>query len=135
MGLLYDTIGERDLAIETLSRALDVRRKILPADHPMLGFSLVNLEQSYNRKGDHGAGAAYGVEAIEVFKKARKPDDPDLAYALTVHGENRLMAGAAEVAEPLLSRAVEIYLAAKFDDASTARARRSWCLRAMSPGF
>lgn len=74
--------------------ALEFRRRVLPANHPILSENLVNLSLALNQCNRHAEAISAVDEAVALLKRVRASDRPDLAFALRV--QSHIHAAAAQ---------------------------------------
>ncbi|MEM8997615.1 MAG: tetratricopeptide repeat protein, partial [Acidobacteriota bacterium] len=105
MGQVYQELGDQSEARELYARALDIRRRQLPAPHPDQVESLYLLADAENELGQHDRSEALLVEAFEQLD--RLPDDPVTRGILlndlgaTRHGMENLDSASELLAEAL----------------------------------
>lgn len=88
--------GHPDDALRISARAIEVRRRTLPADHPDIGNALINRGQALVKLGQRRAAIADFRAALELYERALGPDHPrvadgayTLALTLAQEGEHR----------------------------------------------
>jgi tetratricopeptide (TPR) repeat protein len=63
-------------------RALAIREKSLPRDHPDLGQSLNNLATLYEKQDRHADSEPLFERALAIYEKAAGPEHPAVATLL-----------------------------------------------------
>lgn len=63
-------------------RSLEMRQRVLGADHPDCAQSLNNLAALHCEKRDYESAEQLYEKALEIRKQALAPDHPSLAYTL-----------------------------------------------------
>ena len=66
LGLAYRDKKDFDTALHYLTVAYDIRRDILPNDHPLLANSLNNIGDIYHDKNDHSEALNYYQQALAI---------------------------------------------------------------------
>ena len=69
-------------AKEPNAQALLIRRKVLPAGHPDIAWSLNSLGVEQQLLGDFAAARKSLEEALAIRRKSLPPDHPDIVYSL-----------------------------------------------------
>ncbi|CAF2851206.1 unnamed protein product [Rotaria sp. Silwood2] len=82
-GILLFKMGQYDKAEKYCNRLLSE----LPRDHPDLAPCYHNLGMVANHKGKYDASLDWFAKALEMYNKARKPDDPVIATTYNSIGE------------------------------------------------
>jgi len=78
---VYLAAGDFTNALAHHHRALALREKYLPPEHPDLGWSLNNIGTTLFNKGDFEEAEPYLRRAIEIWTKGLGPEHPYLAFA------------------------------------------------------
>lgn len=65
-----------------LSRSLEMRQRVLGADHPDCAQSLNNLAALHTERKEYEMAEDMYERALDIRKKALSPDHPSLAYTL-----------------------------------------------------
>lgn len=65
-----------------LLRSLEMRQRVLGADHPDCAQSLNNLAALHCERRDYESAEQLYEKALEIRKRALAPDHPSLAYTL-----------------------------------------------------
>ena len=120
-GLLMDT-GDEQGAAEHLAAAVRIYEKALGPDHVDLAIPLSNLGELETRRGDFAQAITTCARALALDERSA-PDDPKVAFDLVCVGEAQLGRKHAELARPLLERAVALREKAEGDAGELARAR------------
>ncbi len=81
MLLLY---GGRDLdeATALLRQALDMRRNLLPPDHPLIAVSVHNLGLALDAQGRYAPAETLLRQAVALWRAQLGPRHPNVAYGL-----------------------------------------------------
>src|SRR4029077_19901244 len=78
--------GRFSEALPLAQRALAIREKALPLDHPDVAVSLNNLAELYRAQGRYADAEPLGTRAhkraLAIEEKALDPDHPDVAVLL-----------------------------------------------------
>jgi len=109
LGVVLGAMGKGEESLAAYQKALAVREKVLPPDHPDLASAIMNvgiaLQENLGRPAD---AVPYFVRARDMLKGKLGPDHPTLAFALHGHGSARLDLGQAAAAVPDLEDAYRI---------------------------
>ena len=81
VGLALSEYGDYRRSLEYLNKALSIRERVLPPDHPALALSYNNVGIAYGSLGDHAKALEFKLKALEIFEKVLPPDHPDLAIS------------------------------------------------------
>ena len=79
LGYAYGYLGDHKNALEFKLKALGIRKKVLPPDHPDLAISYGNVGTTYGDLGDHNKALEFKLKALEIQKKVLPPEHPTLA--------------------------------------------------------
>ena len=79
VGIAFSSFGDHRRALEYKHKALAIRERVLPPDHPDLAVSYNNVGTTYDELGDHAKALEYKLKALAICEKVLPPDDPDLA--------------------------------------------------------
>ena len=79
LGHVHASMGQHDLALQTLGRSLAIREKSLGPDHPETASSLNNLASVHRTLGQHALALPYQQRAVAVYQKNVGPDHPSTA--------------------------------------------------------
>ncbi|CAF4851944.1 unnamed protein product, partial [Rotaria sp. Silwood2] len=60
-------------------KALNIRQKTLPSNHPDFAQSYNNIAAVYNNIGENSKALLYYKKALEIREKTFPPNHPDLA--------------------------------------------------------
>ena len=71
--------GDYQKQLEFNLKALGIREKALPTDHPDLALSYNNLAETYGYLGDYQKDFEYNQKALAIREKVLSADHPDLA--------------------------------------------------------
>ena len=81
VGLALSEYGDYRRSLEYLNKALSIRARVLPPDHPDLAQSYNNVGMTYDDLGDHAKALEFQLKALEIGKKVLPSDHPDLAVS------------------------------------------------------
>jgi serine/threonine protein kinase/tetratricopeptide (TPR) repeat protein len=95
------TVSGTAKAIELVERAIDLKRKVLPPDHPDIAYSLVTKAEQLFRAGRDAEALAVSSDALQMLSAAYGASSPYAAIALSNHAEYLLALGRATEALPL----------------------------------
>ena len=79
VGITLYRYGDYRRSLEYLNKALSIRERVLPTDHPDLAVSYNNVGNTYGDLGDRAKALEYLLEALEIREKVLLPDHLDLA--------------------------------------------------------
>ena len=79
VGITLYQYGDYRRSLEYLKKALSIRERVLPPDHPDLTISYNNVGYTYGYLGDHAKALEFQLKALEIREKVLPPDHPDLA--------------------------------------------------------
>lgn len=79
VGYAYGALGDHGKAQEYQLKALEIRERVLPTDHPDLATSYNNMGNTYDDLGDHEKALEYQLKALAIQKRVLPSDHPDLA--------------------------------------------------------
>lgn len=65
-----------------LTRSLEMRQRVLGADHPDCAQSLNNLASLHSERKEYETAEELYEKALDIRKRALAPDHPSLAYTL-----------------------------------------------------
>jgi len=82
IGNVFCTLGHTEEARPLLQKALDLRRKLLPADHPELAATLHNLGWLHHQTGDYPSANRFYREALAIRRKHAKDEPFPLSVTL-----------------------------------------------------
>jgi len=95
-------------AESSFQRALELRRRSLPADHPDIALSLNNLASLYSRTGRHDEAETMFRQALERFRSIYGDAHPRVAVATYNLGSTQSDAGRPVEALPTLRAALDL---------------------------
>ncbi len=118
MALFLFAMGNYTEAEQLNLKALEMRRKVLPANHPLIAQSLNNLAELYRSQGYYPQAEALYHDVLQIYAETIEGDQPILAVtdnnlALLYSYEGRFTE-----AEPLYQEALRIF--ELFPDGNTA---------------
>ena len=79
LGSIYGNLDDHSTSLEFQLKALEIREKVLPPDHPHLAISYGNVGTTYVNLGNHQKALEYMLKALEIQEKVLPQDHPDLA--------------------------------------------------------
>ena len=79
LGYAYGGLGDHRKALEFMLKALGIREKVLPPEHPDLAKSYNNVGLTYGDLGDHSKALEFQLKALKIQEKVLPPEHPDLA--------------------------------------------------------
>ena len=71
--------GKYPDAVRTYKKALEIKQKTLPPNHPNLATSYGNIGLVYSKMGEYSKALSYYEKALEIYKKILPPNHPGLA--------------------------------------------------------
>jgi eukaryotic-like serine/threonine-protein kinase len=116
LGMAMSAAGEYGPAEALHREALDVKRRVLPANHPDIATSLDNHAMSLARLGRPSEAIALQREALAIRRTVYGELHPDVARSLNNLGVRMDQVGNREEAERLHRQALEIRRASLGDD-------------------
>jgi tetratricopeptide (TPR) repeat protein len=124
LGVIHGERGQFDLAVETLQRAVEVRRDALGELHPATAASYTNLGVAHAGLGDHAAALVAHRRAIAIDEVVLGPDHPVTASDHAHVGAALVALGRPRAARSRFERALEILEPVReADDPEIARLR------------
>ena len=102
-------LGEARTALE---RALAIREKLLPTDHPDLATTLMYLANVMNDQGQYDDALTASRRALAIRERAFGPAHPSVASPLMTVGAALLFKGDAAEAEAVYQRMADLKMAA-----------------------
>lgn len=106
--MLLEQLGDAAAAVPYIERAVKVLEVSLGSEHPRTATLLSNYAEILNRLERFEEAREMSRGALAIFEGETAPDGVTLSYPLTALGLGYLGDGMAEVALPILERAVEI---------------------------
>ena len=79
LGCIKDQQGDYKGALSFYERALEIRKKSLPANHPSLGTTYNNIGEVYDNMGEYSKALSFYERALEIRQKSLPANHPDLA--------------------------------------------------------
>ncbi len=107
LGIIYFSLGEYDIALDTLNRALEVQSKALGENHSDVAVILHYLSLTEERRGDLEASEKLAERALAIREAAVPPDEAAVGEAMDRLGTAISGQGRYREAEPWMSGAVE----------------------------
>ena len=80
-GYLFGSLGNYHRQLAFFQKALAIREKILPPNHPDLATSYNNVGYAFGKLGDHQKQLEFYQKALDIREQALPPDHPDLALS------------------------------------------------------
>ena len=74
VGSTYGALGDHKQALEYKLKALDIRERVLPGNHPSLARSFNNIAWTYYRLGRFGEAATHMRRAADIINRAALPE-------------------------------------------------------------
>ncbi|CAF4623456.1 unnamed protein product [Rotaria sp. Silwood2] len=81
LGVVYHGLGEYSKAIKFYERALDIKEKTVPPNHPDLAASYNNIGLVYDNMGEYSKALSSYERSLEIKKIALPPNHPDFAQS------------------------------------------------------
>jgi tetratricopeptide (TPR) repeat protein len=75
---VYDKMGEYSKALSYYEKALEIRQKTLPANHPSLATSYNNIGLVYDNMGEYSKALSYYERALGIFQRSLPPNHPHI---------------------------------------------------------
>jgi tetratricopeptide (TPR) repeat protein len=79
LGYIKDLQGDYKEALSFYERALEIRQKRVPADHPSLGSSYNNIGLVYESMGQYPKALTFHERALQIRQRSLPTDHPSLA--------------------------------------------------------
>ena len=77
MGSTYSNLGDHSKALEFLLKALEIRERVLPPEHPALAQSYNNIGSTYAYMEDFPKAVEYLEKALAIMERVLPPGYPD----------------------------------------------------------
>ena len=100
--------GEYQTAISYYEKALKIRQKSLPTNHPALAISYNNIGEVYQNVGEYSKALSFCEKALEIVQKTLPPDNLSLATFYDNVGSLYVKVGEYSNALPFHEKALEI---------------------------
>jgi tetratricopeptide (TPR) repeat protein len=110
LAVVLNNQGENEESETYHLQALDIRRKALGDDHPLVANSLNNLSLVYYDQGRFDEALDYSRQALDAYRRAYSGDHPDIAYGLQNLAEKLIDQSDYESAEAMLDEALAMIL-------------------------
>lgn len=108
IGTVYTNLGLYEEAQTQLERALDIRREVLPSDHPDTAESLSQLAELRFHQGRYDDAQPLLEEAREILEARPEPDPRRLGDVINSLAAIHHLRGDLDRAEPLYQQALAI---------------------------
>ena len=72
----YSALGRHHDALVLQEKTLELRRRILPENHPGIGNACLTLSFSYNQSGQYHRSLQFAREALRIFQSTLPPSHP-----------------------------------------------------------
>ncbi|WP_445253324.1 tetratricopeptide repeat protein [Nodularia sp. LEGE 04288] len=108
LALLYESQGRYDQAEPLYLQALELRKRLLGDNHPLVASSLNNLALLYNSQGRYDQAEPLYLQALELRKRLLGDNHPDVATSLNNLASLYKSQGRYDQAEPLFLQALEL---------------------------
>ena len=82
VGSTYGALGDHKQALEYNLKALGIRERVLPPEHPDLATSYNNVSATYYDLGEHKQALEYQLKALAICERVLPGNHPDLAQSL-----------------------------------------------------
>ena len=79
VGMTYGALGDHKQALEYQMKALEIRERVLPPEHPDLARSYNNVGATYSALGDHKQALEYKLKALGIRERVLPGNHPSLA--------------------------------------------------------
>jgi tetratricopeptide (TPR) repeat protein len=79
LGWIKDDQGKYEEAVGFYEKALEIKQKTLPANHPSLATSYNNIGLVYNNMGEYSKALSYYEKSLEIQQKTLPANHPSLA--------------------------------------------------------
>ena len=79
VGSTYGALGDHKQALTYQLKALQIRERVLPGDHPDLALSYNNVGSTYYAQGKYEDALEYLLKALGIRERVLPEDHPDLA--------------------------------------------------------
>jgi len=79
LGVACYHLGNFEMSLQSIEKALAIREKVLPEDHPDLAASYNNIGTIYGELGDYRKALEYQEKALRIREKVLPEDHPELA--------------------------------------------------------
>jgi tetratricopeptide (TPR) repeat protein len=109
LGYIKDKQGDYEKPIEYYEKALEIRQKTLPPNHPHLATSYNNIGRVYDNTGEYEKARSFYEKALEIQQKNLSPNHPDLATSYNNIGSVYDEMGEYSKALSFYEKALEIY--------------------------
>lgn len=87
MGRVYGILDRDERALTLHERALALRQRVLPPDHPSLADSFDEVGRAYRKLGLHELALPLHQQALSIREQVLPPDHPDVADSLDELGD------------------------------------------------
>ncbi|KAF0240064.1 MAG: NB-ARC domain-containing protein, partial [bacterium] len=115
-GIFYANRGDYLKAEPLFIQALDIRKKALGDNHPLMAQSINNLAILYERKGDYSKAEPLLIQALDMRKKALGDNHPLMVQSINSLARVYENKEDYTKAEPLFIQALDIYKKALGDN-------------------
>ncbi|CAF1371955.1 unnamed protein product [Adineta steineri] len=88
IGVAFSSVGADQLSIEYLYRALKMKKKCLPYNHPDFAAIFDNIALNYTNLNKHLLGLRYSLKACRLRKQIHQSRHPDMAGSLKALASN-----------------------------------------------
>jgi tetratricopeptide (TPR) repeat protein len=93
VGSTYGALGDHKQELEYQLKALEIRERVLPLEHPDLATSYNNVGVTYDALGDHKQALEYQLKALGICERVLPSEHPDLATSYNNVGGSYLAMG------------------------------------------
>ena len=77
----YSALGRHQDALVMMEKTLEFQRRVLPENHPDIGFSCFNLGITCHKVGDLHRALQFAREALRIFQATLPPSHPHVTQA------------------------------------------------------
>ena len=81
LAITYSDLGRHQDALAMEEKTLEFRRRVLPENHPHIGFSCFNLGITCHKVGDLHRALQFAREALRIFQATLPPSHPHVTQA------------------------------------------------------
>lgn len=127
VGLLYaQKLNNYTEALVYYQKAVDIQKRILPFNHPLIAETLSKMGVAYRHKGEYGEALTYHQKALEIKKLSLPPTHPSIALSLNCLGNVFVILGEFDEALKYYKETLEIRRQNKSSSLPTNRQLDIW---------
>jgi tetratricopeptide (TPR) repeat protein len=71
-------MGEYSKALSYYEKALEIRQKTLPANHPDFAQSYNNIGSVFDSMGEYSKALSYFERALDILQRSQPPNHPNI---------------------------------------------------------